>query len=89
MFACSPFYLEGVELLKKYNCDIIKIASPEIKNLPLINKASRSGIPLIISTETVQLRKFLKLKKFTKSILPKRLFYIVFQNIQQKLKILT
>ena len=63
LFACSPFYLEGVELLKKYNCDIIKIASPEIKNLPLINKASRSGIPLIISTGDSSIKEIFEAKK--------------------------
>ena len=63
LFACSPFYLEGVELLKKYNCDIIKIASPEIKNLPLINKASNSGIPVIISTGDSSINEIKEAKK--------------------------
>jgi N,N'-diacetyllegionaminate synthase len=63
LFACSPFYLDAVNLLKKYKCDIIKIASPEIKNLPLISLASRSGIPVIISTGDSSLKEILEAKK--------------------------
>ena len=63
LFACSPFYLDAVNLLKKYKCDIIKIASPEIKNLPLINSASKSGIPVIISTGDSSLKEILEAKK--------------------------
>ena len=63
LFACSPFYLGAVNLLKKYKCDIIKIASPEIKNLPLISLASRSGIPVIISTGDSSLKEILEAKK--------------------------
>ena len=50
LFACSPFYKEAVDLLVKYKCDILKIASPEIKNLQLLEYASKTEIPLIIST---------------------------------------
>ena len=63
LFACSPFYLDAVNLLKKYKCDIIKIASPEIKNLPLISLASRSGIPVIISTGDSSLKEILEAKR--------------------------
>jgi len=63
LFGCSPFYLDGINLLKKYKCDFIKIASPEIKNLPLINLASRSGIPVIISTGDSSLKEILEAKK--------------------------
>ena len=50
LFICSPFYLEAIDLLLKYKCDIIKIASPEIKNIPLIKKSISTNLPLIIST---------------------------------------
>jgi|TARA_B110000027_G_scaffold133568_1_gene162427 sialic acid synthase SpsE len=50
LFMCSPFYKDAIPLLKKSKCDILKIASPEIKNLPLIKKAINSGLPIIIST---------------------------------------
>jgi len=50
IFECSPFYKKAVDLLVKYKCDILKIGSPEIKNLPLLKYASKTKIPLIIST---------------------------------------
>lgn len=50
LFACSPFDNSAVELLKKNNCDIIKIASPEIKNHLLLRKAISTNLPVIIST---------------------------------------
>jgi Sialic acid synthase len=50
LFFCSPFFLDAIKILKKYKCDVIKIASPEIKNLALIKKAFKSNIPTIIST---------------------------------------
>lgn len=50
LFACSPFYKKAIDILKKNNCDILKIASPEIKNIDLLKKAILTNIPLIIST---------------------------------------
>lgn len=50
LFACSPFSVDAVNLLIKHDCDIIKIASPEIKNLPLLEKVVKTNKPLIIST---------------------------------------
>jgi N,N'-diacetyllegionaminate synthase len=50
LFICSPFYTEAVNLLLENKCDILKIASPEIKNIPLIRKAVKSELPIIIST---------------------------------------
>lgn len=50
LFICSPFYNEAVNLLKKNNCDVIKIASPEIKNIPLVKKIISTNLPVIIST---------------------------------------
>ena len=50
LFICSPFYKDAIPLLKKNNCDVIKIASPEIKNLPLIQETIKTNLPVIIST---------------------------------------
>ena len=63
LFGCSPFDLDAIKILKKYKCDFIKIASPEIKNLPLINQASKSNIPIIISTGDSSLKEILRAKK--------------------------
>jgi sialic acid synthase SpsE len=71
LFACSPFDFNAIRLLKKNKCDILKIASPEIKNLELIAHASKVGIPVIISTgdsnmeiisRAIRVVKFSKLK---------------------------
>tara|TARA_Y100000768_G_C23990359_1_gene692076 strand:+ start:6852 stop:7868 length:1017 start_codon:yes stop_codon:yes gene_type:complete len=73
LFACSPFYPKAIDLLKKNKCDILKIASPEIKNINLIKKAVKSGLPLIISTgdtgkeEIERAFKNLKKKNFYKT----------------------
>mgnify|MGYP006103566053 CR=1 FL=1 len=49
-FCCSPFSIEALELLIELGVDNIKIASGEITNLPLIEKAAQSAKKLIISS---------------------------------------
>lgn len=45
----TPFDSVAVKIVADY-CPAIKIASPEIVNLPLIRKAAETGLPLILST---------------------------------------
>tara|TARA_B110000008_G_C16935490_1_gene550415 strand:- start:177 stop:1190 length:1014 start_codon:yes stop_codon:yes gene_type:complete len=72
LFICSPFYHEAVDLLLKYKCDVIKIASPEIKNIPLIRKSILTNLPIIISTGDTNLNlinkafKYFKKKNYSK-----------------------
>jgi N,N'-diacetyllegionaminate synthase len=49
-FICSPFFLDAIDILKKNKCDALKIASPEIKNIPLVEKCLNTKLPIIIST---------------------------------------
>ena len=49
-FICSPFFLDAVKILEKNKCDALKIASPEIKNIPLITECLKTKLPIIIST---------------------------------------
>tara|TARA_Y100000591_G_C21800587_1_gene681843 strand:- start:173 stop:1183 length:1011 start_codon:yes stop_codon:yes gene_type:complete len=49
-FGVSPFDLQSLKKLKQINVDFIKIASTEIQDLILIEKATETKKPLILST---------------------------------------
>ena len=51
-FACSPFGIKSLEELVSLNPDYIKIASPELNHIPLLEKLSEyyRKIPIIISS---------------------------------------
>lgn len=50
-FLSTPFDLDSIDLLfKTFNLSLIKIASGEITNAPLLLKAAQTGKPIILST---------------------------------------
>lgn len=49
-FCASPFDADAIDMLAGAGVPFIKIASPEIHDLPLIRHAARTGLPLVIST---------------------------------------
>jgi N,N'-diacetyllegionaminate synthase len=46
----TPFSLEDVETVRSLRLPAIKIASPDIVNWPLLNRAAAAELPLLIST---------------------------------------
>jgi N,N'-diacetyllegionaminate synthase len=46
----TPFDVEAVEFLADVGVPLLKIASPEIVNLPLVEAAANTGRPLLLST---------------------------------------
>jgi N-acetylneuraminate synthase/N,N'-diacetyllegionaminate synthase len=51
----TPFSQEDVGTIKSLGMPLIKIASPDIVNWPLLHDAARTGLPLIISTGAANL----------------------------------
>jgi N-acetylneuraminate synthase len=50
MFLSSPFDAGSLDFLVKFGVAAIKVPSGEITNHPLLARAARSGLPLIVST---------------------------------------
>ena len=50
IFFSSVFDLNTVDFLKKNNCPIYKIASPEITDIPLLQKVAKTKKPVFVST---------------------------------------
>lgn len=49
-FLATPFDEKSVDLLVELGVPAVKIASPDVVNLPLVEHAARTGLPLILST---------------------------------------
>ena len=76
LFFCSPFYLDAVNILKKYKCDALKIASPEIKNLALIKKVLSTNLPTIISTGDSSFKEINEVKRLIKNKDKKKIAFL-------------
>ena len=50
LFISTPFHESAVNFLVELGVDYLKIASPELNHLPLIEHCSKTGKPIIIST---------------------------------------
>ena len=50
LFLCSPFGLRSARELKSIRVQALKIASPELNHLPLLEEVAGYGLPLFLST---------------------------------------
>ena len=50
IFLCTPFGIKSAELLIRIGVSALKIASPEINHLPLLDYCASSRLPCILST---------------------------------------
>ena len=49
-FLCTPFGIRSARILKNIGADMLKIASPELNHIPLLQEISTYGLPIILST---------------------------------------
>jgi len=49
-FLCTPFGLRSASLLKRIGSRVLKVASPELNHLPLLEEIASYGLPIIVSS---------------------------------------
>ena len=49
LFMCTPFDEHSLELLVKHDVDILKVASFDLGNIPLLDKMASTGKPVVMS----------------------------------------
>ncbi|HET6485044.1 MAG TPA: N-acetylneuraminate synthase family protein [Spirochaetia bacterium] len=50
LFLCSPFGIQSARELHRLGAEAIKVASPELNHLPLLQEVSAFGVPLFLSS---------------------------------------
>jgi len=50
LFLCTPFGLRSARILRNLGCGALKIASPELNHVPLLQEVASYDLPLILST---------------------------------------
>lgn len=50
LFLCTPFGLKSARLLRKLGVAAMKVASPELNHLPLIDELASYGLPTLVSS---------------------------------------
>ena len=50
LFLCTPFGLSSARLLARLGVSLMKVASPELNHLPLLEELSTYGLPVLVSS---------------------------------------
>ncbi|MBL8966813.1 MAG: N-acetylneuraminate synthase family protein [Spirochaetaceae bacterium] len=50
LFLCTPFGLRSARLLRRLDVRAMKVASPELNHLPLIDELASYGLPVLVSS---------------------------------------
>ena len=50
VFLCTPFGLKSARLLRDLGVEVMKVASPELNHLPLVDELASYGLPTILSS---------------------------------------
>ena len=74
-FLCTPFEISSLKSLIKLNVEAIKISSCNLNNIPFLQEAAKSKLPILLSTGMGELREVKEaVKIFKKSGSPLLLF---------------
>ena len=67
MYMCTPWDAKSLDILEGFKAPCYKVASADLTNMPLIDKISDTGKPIILSTGMSKLDEIVKTSNFLKS----------------------
>ena len=67
MYMCTPWDAKSLDILEGFKVPCYKVASADLTNMPLIDKISDTGKPIILSTGMSKLDEIVKTSNFLKS----------------------
>ena len=67
MYMCTPWDVKSLDILETFKVPCYKVASADLTNMPLIDKISDTGKPIILSTGMSKLKEIVKTSNFLKS----------------------
>lgn len=67
LYMCTPWDQKSLHILEGFDVPCYKVASADLTNLPLIDKISATGKPLILSTGMSKLDEIMKTSNFLKN----------------------
>lgn len=67
IYMCTPWDVKSLDILETFKVPCYKVASADLTNMPLIDKISDTGKPIILSTGMSKLEEIIKTSNFLKS----------------------